>query len=155
MRGATGQPSPNPTAHFAGVGEGPFMPARLRLPARAPSASPSTSTSRRSTLTRGLAVAGAAAFLATGATACNSGGAPTGSQLYALRMCESGGNYGINTGNGFYGAYQFDLGTWRSLGRSGYPHQASAATQDAAVRQLYAQRGWAPWPACGQRARHA
>ncbi len=137
------------------------MSARLRLPARARSAapstgSPSTSTSRRSTLTRGLAVAGAAAFLATGATACTGGGgAPSGSQLYALRMCESGGNPAINTGNGYYGAYQFDLRTWRGLGFRGYPHQASLATQDAAVRKLYAQRGWAPWPVCGQRARYA
>ena len=135
------------------------MSARLRLPARAPSASPSAGTSRRSTLTRGLAVAGVAVFLATGAAACNppssSSGRPSASQLYALRMCESGGNYRINTGNGFYGAYQFDRGTWQGLGYGGLPNQASAATQDAAVRKLYARRGWAPWPSCGQRARYA
>jgi resuscitation-promoting factor RpfA len=134
------------------------MSARLRLPARASSTSGSPTTpARRGTLVRGLAVAGAAAFLATGATACNSGGggAPSASQLYALRMCESGGNYRINTGNGFYGAYQFDLGTWRGLGKPGYPHTAAPAVQDAAVRQLYAQRGWAPWPSCGRRARNA
>jgi hypothetical protein len=125
------------------------MPARLRLPARAVPAGRSTSTSRRSGLTRGLAAAGAAAFLATGAAACTTGGNPTNSQLAALRNCESGGNYRINTGNGYYGAYQFNLQTWRGLGYSGYPNQASPATQDAAVRKLYAQRGWAPWPHCG------
>src|SRR4051812_29944783 len=147
MRDRDRAAQPEPDSSLRRRREGTPMSARLRLSARAESASPSTSTPRRSILTRGLAVAGAAA--------CTSGGNPTGSQLYALRMCESGGNYGINTGNGFYGAYQFDLGTWHSLGKPGYPHQASAATQDAAVRQLYAQRGWAPWPSCGQRARYA
>lgn len=73
------------------------------------------------------------------------------SQLAALRQCESGGNYRINTGNGFYGAYQFDLSTWHGLGYSGLPSAASPATQDQAVRTLQAQRGWAPWPACSKR----
>ena len=103
---------------------------------------------------RGLAAAGIAVVVASGAAAC-APAQPSGSQPYALRMCESGGRYGINSGNGFYGAYQFSLGTWRGLGFSGYPHQASPATQDAAVRKLYGQRGWSPWPVCGQRARLA
>jgi hypothetical protein len=119
------------------------MSARPRLPARV--ASPGK---------RSLAVAGIALSVAAGASACG-GGAPTASQLYALRKCESGGNYAINTGNGFYGAYQFSLATWRGLGFAGYPHQASPATQDAAVRKLYARSGWSPWPVCGQRARYA
>jgi len=67
-----------------------------------------------------------------------------------LRACESGGDYSINTGNGYYGAYQFDLSTWRGLGFSGYPHQASPATQDAAAAKLQAQRGWQPWPSCSR-----
>ena len=67
-----------------------------------------------------------------------------------LRMCESGGNYRINTGNGYYGAYQFALGTWRGLGYSGYPHQASPATQDEAARRLQAMQGWRPWPGCAR-----
>ncbi len=73
---------------------------------------------------------------------------PAGGNWARLRQCESGGNYRINTGNGYYGAYQFDLRTWRSVGYSGYPHKASPATQDAAARKRQAQRGWAPWPAC-------
>lgn len=67
----------------------------------------------------------------------------------ALRQCESGGNYQINTGNGYYGAYQFDLGTWRGVGGSGYPHQASPAEQDLRAQRLYSLRGRAPWPRCG------
>ena len=60
-------------------------------------------------------------------------------------MCESSNNYLINTGNGYYGAYQFDLSTWRSVGGSGYPNQASAAEQDARALKLYRMRGWQPW----------
>ena len=70
---------------------------------------------------------------------------------YRLRMCESGGNYGINTGNGYYGAYQFDAGTWHAYGGTGLPHQNSAATQDRIAKKLYSARGWSPWPACSRK----
>ncbi|MHA3701413.1 transglycosylase family protein [Jatrophihabitans sp. YIM 134969] len=70
---------------------------------------------------------------------------PSADSWYRLRMCESSNNYRINTGNGYYGAYQFDLATWRSVGGSGYPNQASAAEQDARALQLYRNRGWQPW----------
>lgn len=70
---------------------------------------------------------------------------PSSDQWLAVRMCESTNNYKINTGNGYYGAYQFDLATWRSVGGAGYPHQASAAEQDARALMLYRMRGWQPW----------
>lgn len=73
------------------------------------------------------------------------------SDLAKLRTCESGGNYRANTGNGYYGAYQFALGTWQGLGFSGRPDQADPATQDAAVRKLQARSGWGQWPACSRR----
>ena len=75
-------------------------------------------------------------------------GAIPASVWAALRKCESGGNYAINSGNGYYGAYQFAAGTWRKLGYAGLPHEASPATQDEAARKLQNQQGWAPWPAC-------
>jgi hypothetical protein len=75
---------------------------------------------------------------------------PTDSQLAALRFCESSDDYSANTGNGYYGAYQFSAITWWWLGYSGMPNQASAATQDAAVRDLFAIFGWSPWPACSR-----
>ncbi len=53
--------------------------------------------------------------------------------LVKLRTCESGGNYQDNTGNGYYGAYQFSLGTWQSLGYSGLPSDASPSVQDQAI----------------------
>ncbi|GAB3307658.1 hypothetical protein GCM10027298_29070 [Epidermidibacterium keratini] len=70
---------------------------------------------------------------------------PSADQWAALRMCESSNRYSINTGNGYYGAYQFDLPTWQSVGGTGYPHQASAAEQDARALMLYRKRGWQPW----------
>jgi peptidoglycan hydrolase-like protein with peptidoglycan-binding domain len=70
---------------------------------------------------------------------------PTSRTWYRLRMCESGNNYAINTGNGHFGAYQFDLPTWRSVGGTGYPHRASKAEQDKRALILYRERGWQPW----------
>ncbi len=77
-------------------------------------------------------------------------GYPTNAQLYQLRMCESTDNYWANTGNGYYGAYQFSPITWWWLGYTGYPHDAPAWQQDEAVRYLYSLMGWSPWPACSQ-----
>jgi hypothetical protein len=66
----------------------------------------------------------------------------------ALRKCESNNRYDINTGNGYYGAYQFAAGTWRNLGYSGLPHRAAPVVQDEAAKRLQAKAGWGPWPAC-------
>jgi hypothetical protein len=73
--------------------------------------------------------------------------------LRTLRMCESGGRYTINTGNGYYGAYQFLPSTWHSLGYGGLPNHATPAVQDAAAARLHDRRGsWADWGTCGRRA---
>jgi hypothetical protein len=69
----------------------------------------------------------------------------------ALRNCESGGNYAINTGNGYYGAYQFSATTWRALGYGGLPHEAAPPVQDEAARRLQASSGWGQWPACSHK----
>jgi Transglycosylase-like domain len=68
-----------------------------------------------------------------------------------LRHCESGGRYTANTGNGFYGAYQFVPRTWRTLGFSGLPHEAPPEVQDEAARRLQARSGWGQWPVCSRR----
>ena len=67
----------------------------------------------------------------------------------ALANCESGGNPSENTGNGFYGMYQFTVSTWDSLGGSGLPSNASAATQTALAEKLYTEAGSGQWPVCG------
>ena len=73
----------------------------------------------------------------------------TDPRLAAIRSCESGGNYAANTGNGFYGAYQFTLGTWQSVGGSGLPSDAPPAEQDRRATLLLDRSGSSPWPVCG------
>jgi hypothetical protein len=68
-----------------------------------------------------------------------------------LRRCEAGGNYTRNSGNGYYGAYQFSAATWRGLGYQGLPHQAPPEVQDEAARKLQRRSGWGQWPACSRR----
>jgi uncharacterized protein YabE (DUF348 family) len=66
-----------------------------------------------------------------------------------LAQCESGGNWAINTGNGYYGGLQFNLGTWQSYGGSGYPHQNSREAQIAVAERLRAATGgYGSWPGC-------
>ncbi|MCW2746318.1 MAG: Transglycosylase domain protein [Mycobacterium sp.] len=102
---------------------------------------------RRRTLAAGFASVAAAAAVTAG-TAGTASAAVSGDPFPALRQCESGGNYAANTGNGFYGAYQFTQATWKGLGYSGLPSNAAPATQDAAARTLQARAGWGQWPAC-------
>jgi hypothetical protein len=70
--------------------------------------------------------------------------------LQAIAACESGGNPSTDTGNGFYGKYQFTQQTWQAVGGSGNPAQASEAEQDRRAAQLLAQAGPGQWPVCGQ-----
>ena len=88
------------------------------------------------------------------ASAGGSGGGPSevGDDVWAkLAQCESGGNPRTNTGNGFYGMYQFTLETWQSLGGTGYPHEADAATQTEMAKKLQAKAGWGQWPGCSDK----
>jgi resuscitation-promoting factor RpfB len=71
----------------------------------------------------------------------------------AVAQCESGGNWHINTGNGFYGGLQFDSGTWLANGGGAYAPRADLASREqqiAVANRLYAARGSSPWPVCGQ-----
>ncbi|GAA1427458.1 resuscitation-promoting factor [Microlunatus lacustris] len=72
----------------------------------------------------------------------------SGSVWDRLAQCESGGNWSINTGNGFYGGLQFTLSTWRGYGGTGMPHQASREQQIAVAKKVQAGQGWGAWPAC-------
>ena len=69
----------------------------------------------------------------------------------ALAQCESGGNWAINTGNGYYGGLQFSLGTWQGYGGgefTTYPNEATREQQIIVAERLHAARGYQPWPAC-------
>ncbi|WP_375489824.1 transglycosylase family protein, partial [uncultured Jatrophihabitans sp.] len=113
-----------------------------------PDLAPIEAPRRGARLRRGT-VAGVAVLAA--ATACivvpmtGASADPSEHTWYRLRMCESSDNYSTDTGNAHYGAYQFDLSTWRSVGGSGYPSRASKAEQDKRALILYRERGWQPW----------
>jgi hypothetical protein len=70
--------------------------------------------------------------------------------LEAIAACESGGNPAADTGNGFFGKYQFDQSTWASVGGTGNPAAASEAEQNRRAALLYAREGASPWPVCGR-----
>ena len=82
------------------------------------------------------------------APAPGAGDGGAGGVWLQLRECESSDNYQANTGNGYYGAYQFSQQTWTNLGYPGRPDLEPAAMQDAAAQKLQAESGWGQWPAC-------
>jgi LysM repeat protein len=97
-----------------------------------------------------LAVVGAVAAGAPLALAGTASAAPI-EAWEKLAQCESGGNWNINTGNGYYGGIQFNATTWHAFGGSGMPHQASKAEQIAVAERTLAAQGWNAWPACSRK----
>jgi hypothetical protein len=72
-----------------------------------------------------------------------------------VAMCESGGNWNANTGNGYYGGLQFSHGTWRSFGGgafAGTADQATRSQQVAVAEKVLRAQGWKAWPTCSRRA---
>jgi hypothetical protein len=70
----------------------------------------------------------------------------------AIAACESGGNWHINTGNGFHGGLQFSLPTWRSHGGIGLPELATPALQISVANNVLRTQGLGAWPVCGRHA---
>lgn len=68
-----------------------------------------------------------------------------------LAQCESGGNWAINSGNGYYGGLQFDYGTWGGYGGFATANLASREVQIQKAEQIRATRGFSPWPSCARR----
>ncbi|MFF6957407.1 transglycosylase family protein [Streptomyces sp. NPDC008317] len=72
-----------------------------------------------------------------------------------IAQCESGGNWHINTHNGYYGGLQFAPGTWRSYGGTAYAPTADLASREqqiAIATKLQRASGWGAWPVCSRRA---
>jgi resuscitation-promoting factor RpfA len=100
----------------------------------------------------GIGVASAATFV-SGIVTANE--ARAASVWDSVAQCESGGNWSINTGNGFYGGLQFTAQTWRAYGGSAYAayaNQASREQQIAIAQKVLAGQGPGAWPVCSQRA---
>ncbi len=101
--------------------------------------------------TFGLATIAGALALAPMALATGTANADSGVNWDAVAACESGGNWAINTGNGYYGGLQFTMGTWRSNGGSGSPHHASREEQIRVANNVLKSQGIGAWPSCGRR----
>jgi hypothetical protein len=100
----------------------------------------------------GAAVAGVAS-VAGGLAAA--GSASAGSVWDSVAACESGGNWSINTGNGYYGGLQFSGSTWRAYGGGAYAPRADLASRNAQItvaQRVLASQGPGAWPTCGARA---
>jgi len=78
-------------------------------------------------------------------------GAATDGEWDRVAGCESGGNWAINTGNGYYGGLQFHPSTWSSNGGSGMPHAASRNEQIRVAERVLRTQGIKAWPTCGAR----
>lgn len=77
------------------------------------------------------------------------GAAPTSGVWARLAQCESGGNpRAVSASGTYHGLYQFSVATWRSVGGSGLPSQASPAEQTKRAQILQQRAGWGQWPAC-------
>lgn len=102
---------------------------------------------RKTMLTAAAAGVMAAAPLALGAGAANADSV----NWDAVAACESGGNWAINTGNGYFGGLQFSPSTWSSNGGNGMPHQASRSEQIRVAENVLRTQGIGAWPSCGGR----
>jgi hypothetical protein len=69
----------------------------------------------------------------------------------AVAACESGGNWAINTGNGYHGGLQFTLATWYANGGTGMPENSSREEQIRVAENTLSTQGIGAWPVCGQR----
>ena len=97
--------------------------------------------------------AAAAALAGAGALAPQASAAPD-SDWDRLAGCEAGGNWHINTGNGYYGGLQFNYGTWQAYGGGEFAPTADQATREQQIivaERTLAQQGWGAWPACSAR----
>lgn len=101
-------------------------------------------------------LAGAALLAPLGLLAATGNAAAADSGVWdRIAQCESGGNWHINTGNGYYGGLQFAASTWRAYGGTAYAptaDQASKSQQIAVATKVQRAQGWGAWPTCSARA---
>ncbi|MFB0615331.1 transglycosylase family protein [Streptomyces sp. AGS-58] len=102
------------------------------------------------------ALAGAALLAPLGLLAATGNAAAADNGVWdRIAQCESGGNWHINTGNGYYGGLQFSAGTWRAYGGTAYAptaDQASRSAQITVATKVQGAQGWGAWPVCSARA---
>jgi len=92
------------------------------------------------------------ATLAAFALGSGTAAADRGVNWDVIATCESGGNWAINSGNGYYGGLQFSPATWKANGGTGMPHQASREEQIRVAEKVLRTQGVGAWPSCGNQA---
>ena len=108
---------------------------------------------RRSARRRTAGLLAGAALLVAPVVGAGPAAAADGATWDRLAQCESGGNWAINTGNGYHGGLQFSAATWRGFGGGAYAPRADLATraeQIAVAEKTLATQGWGAWPACSR-----
>lgn len=106
----------------------------------------------RKTVTRGLSLVAFTGVLAAAPMALSAATANADSVNWdAVAACESGGNWHINTGNGYSGGLQFSTSTWRANGGTGSAHTASREEQIRVAENVLRTQGIRAWPVCGRR----
>lgn len=102
---------------------------------------------------RSLLRVAAAGIVAVGATAAIAGTANAAPDNVwdQLAQCESGGDWSINTGNGYHGGLQFSPSTWSAYGGQGSAANASRSEQIAVAEKVLAAQGWGAWPSCSKK----
>jgi resuscitation-promoting factor RpfB len=89
-----------------------------------------------------------------GNTGASAPASTSGLHWDALARCEAGGNWAINTGNGYYGGLQYNISTWNAYGGGEFASRPDLATREQQIavgERTYAARGASPWPSCGSR----
>ncbi|WP_328729675.1 LysM peptidoglycan-binding domain-containing protein [Streptomyces griseoaurantiacus] len=113
-------------------------------------------TPRASRTARGAAVLAGALLAPAGLLAAAGGAAAADGGVWdRIARCESGGNWHIDTGNGYYGGLQFSAGTWRAYGGTAYAATADGASREAQIAvatRVQRAQGWGAWPVCSARA---
>ena len=141
--------APAPVTAPTAMAPAPAEPAAAPAPAPAPApaaAAPAAPAPSRATVPPPAPAPAPAAPVPTPAVP-----APAGGAWAALAQCESGGNWSLNTGNGYYGGLQFSPSSWLGAGGGAYAplaHQATPEQQIAVAERLRANGGWGHWPSC-------
>ncbi|HUC87519.1 MAG TPA: transglycosylase family protein [Candidatus Saccharimonadales bacterium] len=121
-------------------------------PLRAEQAAEAAAAAQAQAQAQAAAVAAEAARVAAQAATAPAVSAPAGDAAFQqLTYCEAGGDYTRNSGNGYFGAYQYSLATWNDYDGYARPDLAPASVQDARAHADVARRGWSAWPACARK----
>ncbi|MFD7245320.1 LysM peptidoglycan-binding domain-containing protein [Streptomyces massasporeus] len=114
------------------------------------------STARKNQVRTTAVLAGAALLAPLGLLAATGNAAAADSGVWdRIAQCESGGDWHINTGNGYYGGLQFAPSTWNAYGGTAYAptaDRASRSQQIAVATKVQRAQGWGAWPTCSARA---